>query len=274
MSVVRRAHLDISNEVAFVALAQSRGRAAEAAAVLHLPGAKDEAALVTAMLDVTSFIVLTRDVAERRRQSRQLEKQHRQPLNRIRNKTASHAHRHQQLQHDRQHSHGAHQTRQQKQWDQRVGQQRCREGPFFPHEDGVSGDPDGGAGGRGEDNATGQVDREVNREQLWQLQRENSASGGDGSRGELQSRGSGSAPALLPPLKGLTDGTPPTPNTLKTVLLTSSSVAPRIPKVFGLATEAAMTGRNGAKTTKRYVIVFHAELSCVVDLTLTILGDH
>lgn len=57
-------------QVAFVALAQSRGRASEAAAVLHLPRAKDEAALVAMMLDVRSFIALACETAERRRLGR------------------------------------------------------------------------------------------------------------------------------------------------------------------------------------------------------------
>lgn len=228
----------MSNEIAFVALAQSHGRASEAAAVLHLPRAKDEASLVAMMLDVSSFIALTREVAERRRRSRKLEEQHRQEINRNTQRPI-------------------HPPTQKK---------RRKKIPSSRHEmstsDGISGSV-GGGGNDGNSGGSGCSDGN---------QKKTSAEQGSGvvdyreqahCRGEpteiysgSRSRGSGSPPALLPPLVGLTKGTPPTPRTLKTVLSTSPSVALGIPEGFGLKPdveeEAKQTDiRDGSISSQR-----------------------
>ncbi|CAM9323713.1 unnamed protein product, partial [Choristocarpus tenellus] len=75
LSLIRHAHPDISNEMAFVALAQLGGRAAEAAAILNQPQAKDEVRVVTMVLDIGVFIAHARDSAERRRHDRQHQRQ-------------------------------------------------------------------------------------------------------------------------------------------------------------------------------------------------------
>ncbi|CAM9521706.1 unnamed protein product, partial [Discosporangium mesarthrocarpum] len=67
LSLIRHAHQDVSNEVAFVALALERGRGAEAAAALHQPRAKDEATIVSLLLNVGALIKQVKDDIESRR---------------------------------------------------------------------------------------------------------------------------------------------------------------------------------------------------------------
>eukprot|EP00903_Cladosiphon_okamuranus_P008481 g8148.t1 len=218
VSVVRRAHPDVSNEVAFVALVQSRGKSSEAAAVLHLPRAKDEAALVTMMLDVAAFAALAREMAERRRRSRQIEKHRRMvaatnPPNR-----------------SPQDDGRSHPSEEQEQATENEQQQRLvaheqRQPPVWPATpssqfEGDVGDTDNG--------------RCQHRHQHLQPFAECG-----GSRGELHSRRSDSAPSLLPSIEGrLIAGTPPSPGSLRAVLSTSTSVAVEVPRGFGLVPEA------------------------------------
>lgn len=282
MSIIRRAHPDISNEVAFVALAQSRGRASEATAVLHLPRAKDEAALVTMMLDVAAFISLTRETTERRRQSRQLEKhrrmvavQQRQEARYLRNQ----GHRRdnnqeQQLLLDQ---------------DIRQGQQQHGDEPRQCQPEGGEqhGRSLGGLHGGYEcggnatttlGHASGKTRRRqhqyqhqhqhqhLHQHQHQILARIDPADGNDGSRGE--SRRSGSAPSLLPPIEGrLTEGTPPSPDSLKAVLSTSTSVAVEVPNGFGFTSQAerakkeqAFVRGHGSTKTGRYIVILTLRL--------------
>ncbi|CAM9321588.1 unnamed protein product [Ectocarpus sp. 8 AP-2014] len=262
MSVIRRAHPDVSNEVAFVALAQSRGRSSEAAAVLHLPRAKDEAALVAMMLDVTTFIGLAREAAERRRRSRQLEHQRRRMELVAGGAATRPAHHHQGKGDHRQPSWRQHQHQQEERychpedhrrdstedqqslnnymWEQQQQRQKQGEEQRSGHEWGR------------DDASTGVIGDAA--ENSWHSQRNKhnygagptSAGGGAGrSRGEAQSRRSDSAPSLLPPIEGwLTEGTPPSPCSLKTVLSTSTSVAIGVPSGFGLASVAGVASKG------------------------------
>lgn len=268
LSVIRRAHPDVSNEVAFVALAQSHGRASEAAAVLHLPRVKDEATLIATMLDVTSFVSLARHEAERQRRRRQLEELQGTTKHRPSQCSSHEIFQHQHLNNDHPHHQHNHQglaqctQQQQEQRHHRRGQQSRREKSALPNNvcacsdiHGVSRDASGNGGQRKEGVAVEQTGAPDSNPQVYRRERAIAAES-SGSRDELQSRGSGSAPALLPPLVGLTDGTPPSPNTLKTVLSTSGSVALRIPKEFGLTphvhdavTKASVRG-HGHNTTR------------------------
>ncbi len=236
MSVVRRAHPDVTNEVAFVALAQSRGRSSEAAAVLHLPRAKDEAALVTMMLDVAASIDLAREAAERRRRLRQAEKQRRMAAARDPAAAADGESLHQ-FHHQHQHQH----PRPYPHEDERrhdCCHPRHTQHPL-PETNGATWPPPAIADEHG---------------------------GGGGSRGELQSRRSDSAPSLLPPIEGsLTTGTPPSPGSLKAVLSTSRSLAVEVPSGFGLAPgagrgpggkEDSARGRGGSNITRRCAVSF------------------
>ncbi|CAM9781750.1 unnamed protein product, partial [Ectocarpus sp. 12 AP-2014] len=278
MSVIRRAHPDVSNEVAFVALAQSRGRSSEAAAVLHLPRAKDEAALVAMMLDVTALIGLAREAAERRRRSRQLEHQRRRMETVAGGAAKRPAHYHKGKGEHRQPSWCQHQHQQEErcchpedhQRDVTEDQQRlhnymCEQQQRRPKQ---GEEQWSGHEWARDDASTGVVgDAAENR---WHSQRnkqdygiEPISAGGDAgrSRGEAQSRRSDSAPSLLPPIEGwLTKGTPPSPSSLKTVLSTSTSVAIGVPSGFGLASVAGVASKRdegnivrvrGSKSTRR-----------------------
>lgn len=268
MSIIRRAHPDVSNEVAFVALAQSRGRASEATAVLHLPRAKDEAALVTMMLDVTAFIALAREVTERRRQARQLEKhrrmvaaQQQQAARYLRNQ----GHQRDSKQEQQQQLPLDHDMRQ-------GGQQHGDEPRQYHHQPEGGGDQHGHSLGgvhggyewRGGDgttavrHASGETHRRQHQHQHQVLARIAPSDRNDGSRGE--SRRSGSAPSLLPPIeRRLTEGTPPSPDSLKAVLSTSTSVAVEVPNGFGFTSEAerakkgqAFVRGHGSTSSRRY----------------------
>ncbi|CAB1115927.1 unnamed protein product [Ectocarpus sp. CCAP 1310/34] len=278
MSVIRRAHPDVSNEVAFVALAQSRGRSSEAAAVLHLPRAKDEAALVAMMLNVTAFIGLAREAAERRRRSRQLEHQRRRMETVAGGAAKRRAHHHQGKGEHRQPSWRQHEHQQEERYchpeyhrrdgtedQQRLNNYMCEqqqrrqkqgEEQRSGHEWAIN------------DASTGVIGDAA--ENSWHSQRnkqdygaEPISAGGDAgrSRGEAQSQRSDSAPSLLPPIEGwLTEGTPPSPSSLKTVLSTSTSVAVGVPSGFGLASVAGVASKReggnivrvrGSKSTRR-----------------------
>ncbi|CBN79032.1 hypothetical protein Esi_0165_0065 [Ectocarpus siliculosus] len=262
MSVIRRAHPDVSNEVAFVALAQSRGRSSEAAAVLHLPRAKDEAALVAMMLDVTAFIGLAREAAERRRRSRQLEHQRRRMETVAGGAAKRPAHHHQGKGEHRQPSWRQHQ-RQQEEWyshpedhrrDSAEDKQRLNNYIWEQQQQRQKQGEERRSGHEWarDDASTGVIGDAA--ENNWHSQRNKqdygaepiSAGGNAGrSRGEAQSRRSDSAPSLLPPIEGwLTEGTPPSPNSLKTVLSTSTSVAVGVPSGFGLASVAGVASKG------------------------------
>ncbi|CAM9702539.1 unnamed protein product [Ectocarpus fasciculatus] len=280
LSVIRRAHPDVSNEVAFVALAQSRGRSSEAAAVLHLPRAKDEAALVAMMLDVAAFIGLAREAAERRRRSRQLEHQRRRMETVAGGAAKRPAHNHQAKgEHRQQPSHQRQHHRQQEERcshpqdhrrDSTEDQQRLKIYLWEQQQRQKQGEEQrSGHEWARDDASTGVIGDAA--ENSWHSQQCNrqdydaepiSAGGGAGrSRGEAQSRRSDSAPSLLPPIDGwLTEGTPPSPSSLKTVLSTSTSVAVGVPSGFGLASVAGAASKGegenivrvrGSKSTRR-----------------------
>lgn len=326
----------MTNEIAFVALAQSRGRASEAAAVLHLPRAKDEAALVTMLLDVTSFINVARETAEERRRGARTKRQgiveeeeeEGQQQQQRRWRRARHK-RH--LQHDQQrsqhppqpHPHPRQQrhclqqqsccssnnsggnsqqqeepsasrcySQNQQRPQSRQGREKKRlrrreeaeeekedlscslDGKFRRLSGNDAGDhsysrygDDGGDGGTSEGDVIVEKFGVVSRRQQQRgidgrgkgprMKGEGDSGGGGGggsplgAREVLRRRSSGSAPALLPPLVGeLTacDGTPPTPETLKTVLATSTSMAPDIPREFGLMPPETAVQRLGEGT--------------------------
>ncbi|CAN0002080.1 unnamed protein product, partial [Hapterophycus canaliculatus] len=264
MSLVRRAHPDVTNEVAYVALAQSRGRSSEAAAVLHLPRAKDEAAMVAMMLDVTAFIGLARQAAERRRRSRQLEKQRR--IIAISGRGAARVLSRRKGTLDGGLLQSPPSQRQQLQEERRSG-------------GGWEGDATDAAGYDG-DTAPGRrntCQQRLRPEQHQQMtsaevlskkdrnintqssNNNNSSDNGEG-RAKQQSRSSDSAPSLLPPIEGpLIEGTPPSPSSLKAVLSTSRSVAVEVPKGLGFTRGAGasekdenfMQDRCGSKRTRR-----------------------
>lgn len=288
MSVIRRAHPDVSNEVAFVALAQSRGRSSEAAAVLHLPRAKDEAALVAMMLDVTAFIGLAREAAERRRRSRQLEHQRRRMETVAGGAAKRPAHHHQGKGEHRQPSWRQHQHQQEERYchpeDHRrdgTEDQQCLNNYMWEQQQRrrkQGAEQRSGHEWAKDDASTGVIGDAA--ENSWHSQRnkqdygaEPISAGGDAgrSRGEAQSRRSDSAPSLLPPIEGwLTEGTPPSPSSLKTVLSTSTSVAVGVPSGFGLASVAGVASKGegenivrvrGSKSTRRYsTCVWHLVL--------------
>lgn len=252
MSVVRRAHPDVSNEVAFVALAQSRGRASEAAAVLHLPRAKDEAVLVTMMLDVAAFVALAREMAERWRRSRQLEKHCRT--------AAARDPPHPGQKEERSRPSTRQDLDQREQRDQR-DQQDQQDQQDHGHE---QEQPPPRSGADPSSQSKGEVaHRARNRHHHHRSQHLHSlAESNGGSRGELQSRRSDSAPSLLPPIeRRLVEGTPPSPCSLRAVLSTSRSVAVEVPRGFGLALEADLAPNGDArsrapdpKTSRRHAI--------------------
>lgn len=265
ISVVRRAHPDVSNEVAFVALAQSHGRASEAAAVLHLSRAKEEATLVTTMLDVDSFIRLTREAADARRRSRQLKEQQPTLTTEPQRKVVLRAH-HQAREENQQQQQG-HLTHHLQQWKQRhegaAVQQQQRAGSFLSSES-------AGFGGLSDGNTNASVDADcrgvgvapektgkIDRGRRRRLRGRPVPTEIDQNRRRMWSRGSESSPTLLPPIARLTDGTPPTPKTLKTVLATSTSVALEIPEGFGLTAEFGRSmnrdsdQEHAVKSTKR-----------------------
>lgn len=281
ISVVRRAHPDVNNEVAFVALAQSYGRASEAAAVLHLSRAKEEATLVTMMLDVARFISLAREAAEARRRSRQLEeRQSRTTVGDPQSKGILQAHRQggedkQEQQQQQQGSHLAHHMQQRERRHERTVQQRKkRDGSVLSSEvvdcggfDGgnanINANADANASGRGVGVEPETSGKTVDRERRGRLRGRPVPTGSvDQSRRRMWSRGSESCPTLLPPIVSLADGTPPTPNTLKTVLATSTSVALGIPEGFGLTAEFGGSIRRASdqghaiKSTKRYYSIY------------------
>lgn len=291
----------MSNEVAFVALAQSRGKASEAAAVLHIPRVKDEAALVAMVLDVSSFIVLAQDASEKRREEQRPHQdvdgrtpgtsvRHHSPpnprhiagLRRRTYKAGEGVHSHERKpqkrcdecisQHRDYFRHGVHRihpqpkrrrplqcypddprssTQRQQQPGQSARQRRrpaedlpsqneacahcdqttysCdsrgqrEEGEVFMH----------GAGERSE--AASLVLQRQHARRRSRPPHERAEAHCNRSGDDLHSRGSSSAPSLLPPLaKRLISGTPPTPETLKIVLATSTSIALDIPEGFGL----------------------------------------
>lgn len=245
MSVVRRAHPDMSNEVAFVALAQSRGRSSEAAAVLHLPRAKDEATLVTMMLDVAAFIAFARATAERRRRSRQVEKHRRTvaardpphcspPYKRSHPSAQEQENEHQQRHHARE-------QRPPPAWPAATPSSQ------FEGNVAITGHIDGGA-----DNGRCQ----------HQHQHPQPLTEDGGSRGQLHSRRSDSAPSLLPPIEGrLIEGAPPSPGSLRAVLSTSTSIAVEVPRGFGLVSEAGRAPKGDerfrvldSKSHRRYFV--------------------
>lgn len=255
MSLVRRAHPDVSNEVAYVALAQSRGRSSEAAAVLHLPRAKDEAAMVTMMLDITTFISLARQAAETRRRSRQLEKQRRMVAAAGRGAAGSPFRR-------KGRGDGEPPPQSPPSPRQRLEKERWRSGGGW---EGDATDADRCVGlaatarsGNGRQRVRpGKQRRNVSAELLPKEPRYRNTNGSisgstssenGGSRGKLQSRRSDSAPSLLPPIEGsLTEGTPPSPGTLKAVLSTSRSVAVKVPRGLGFAAVEAGAPNNDEK---------------------------
>lgn len=262
MSVVRRAHPDVSNEVAFVALAQSRGRSSEAAAVLHLPRAKDEAALVAMMLDVAAFVARAREMAEARRRSRQLEKHRRVATKAAAARDPSSSRRTSPEGERSHHSSEREREREQQRWRRHHGHAPAWRGADR------SSPPEGGAAAAGRIEGVAESGR-------YQHQHQHPfAEGNSGSRGELQSRRSDSAPSLLPPIeRRLTEGTPPSPGSLRAVLSTSTSVAVEVPRGFGLVSEAARAPPTGderfraldPKSNRRYLIVY----SCSADTTRT-----
>lgn len=253
MSVVRRAHPDVSNEVAFVALAQSRGRSSEAAAVLHLPRAKDEAALVTMMLDVVAFIALAREMAERRRRSRQLEKHRRivaarDPPYCSPNEGRPYPSEQEQLEQQRDQRHRRHEERQSPAWHEADSTSQLQGDSTIV---GIADD--------------GRYPRQHHHQHPRRL-----AEADGRCRGQLHSRMSDSAPSLLPPIEGrLMEGTPPSPSSLKAVLSTSTSVAVEVPPGFGLISEAGRAPKGDErfraldpKSNRRCVQAFLCTLMC------------
>ncbi|CAN0097826.1 unnamed protein product, partial [Sphacelaria rigidula] len=262
LSTIRRAHPTVSNEVAFVALAQSRGKASEAAAVLQRSRIKDEATMVATMLDVTSFIDLACKVAERRRFYRlaEEEKTQRQQRQNRRSRCCrlplSPQYHHQQSElrelrgdlqayhqfHQHQHHHGCsgdhcdnvRRSDSTTSADSNLTQEE-REDQRFKVEPFDSGaDFIGAVEIRGDSRSNRAGDDEYGGEKQSTSRENHSRTTARGSRGPT---GSPVPPAVLPPLVGLADGsdTPPTPNTLKTILATSTSVAVAIPSGLGLA---------------------------------------
>lgn len=309
LCIIRQAHPEVSNEVAFVALAQSQGRASEAAAVLHLPRAKDEAALVATMLDVRSFVALACETTERRRLCRlggRLECLPSFSAQPFQTAYADETREHEREKNDNGHYHRHHQNlkhqprRRRTRWSQQQQQQReqqreqqqrrfCRKARRhrrrgeeellgvstddsessssktvvtnqrqgrqllgFERADtsaaatapdrGVDKDVDPGGGeGKGKQNhgyCRGHA-----------VQRHNDGAVRDDAEG--RGRSASAPPAVLPPLVGLDDGTPPTPNTLKTVLATSTSVAVEIPTGFGLVRGGKRWGESGKVAGKQ-----------------------
>lgn len=223
----------MSNEVAFVALAQSRGRTSEAAAVLHLPRAKDEAQLVTRMLDVKAFLTRARYVAEEQRLLRMKQGRHQQHLAARRIHQSPDGREHETILHS--------------EWAKYFADQAEAEAPA---QCGLNRrDPTRGHAVEGSHERSGVFKHDSN-------DHGDHRSAGEycdraPRRGDMPSRRddrhaqamatSISAPALLPPLTDLIDGTPPTPETLKTVLSTSTSVAAGIPGTLGLPTRGTAT---------------------------------
>lgn len=207
--------------MAFVALARSRGRASEAAALLHLTIAKEEAALVAMMLDVRSLIDLACETAERRQSSRRIveirkfprqhedydphprgKPQHRRWMGKLPN------------------NHGRARRHLPPQWE---GQPAQGSQPGLS-EPGVEDDSEGGT--------ISHVDRRSAEDYGGSNGR---ASRDEGFGGGSDGRRSNSAPSILPPIvMGLVHESPPLPNTLRTVLATSTSVAVGIPVELGL----------------------------------------
>eukprot|EP00752_Nemacystus_decipiens_P010417 g9284.t1 len=251
MSVIRRAHPDVSNEVAFVALAQSRGRSSEAAAVLHLPRAKDEAALVAMMLDVAAFVALARETAERRRRSRQLEKHRRSKMAAAGAREPAPSF----PSHRPKEELSRHPSEQEREHEQEQRWRYHGHAPAWREADDSSSQLEGGADttGRriverdaGEGRYHDHHDHHHHQHHDQHHPQRFAESSGGGSRGELQSRRSGSAPSLLPPIEGrLIEGTPPSPASLRAVLSTSTSVAVEVPRGFGLVPEAARAPPQG-----------------------------
>lgn len=242
-SVVRRAHPDVSNEVAFVALAQSRGRSSEAAAVLHLPRAKDEAALVAMMLDVAAFVALAREMAEARRRSRQVENHRRMMVAAAAAAAAKDPSPHRNSPKGERSHHPSEQEREREREQEQQQQRRRRRQRHHGHEPAagriVEGIPDN-------DEGRYRHHRQHHHHHRQQYHPQPFAEGSGGSRGELRSRRSDSAPSLLPSIEGrLTEGTPPSPGSLRAVLSTSTSVAVGVPRGFGLIPEAARAPPEG-----------------------------
>lgn len=259
-------------QVAFVALAQSRGKASEAAAVLQRSRIKDEATMVATMLDVTSFIDLACKVAERRRFYRlaEEEKTQRQQRQNRRSRCCrlplSPQYHHQQSElrelrgdlqayhqfHQHQHHHGCsgdhcdnvRRSDSTTSADSNLTQEE-REDQRFKVEPFDSGaDFIGAVEIRGDSRSNRAGDDEYGGEKQSTSRENHSRTTARGSRGPT---GSPVPPAVLPPLVGLADGsdTPPTPNTLKTILATSTSVAVAIPSGLGLAPKHAVGGDAG-----------------------------
>lgn len=211
--------------MAFVALAQSLGRASEAAAVLHLACTKEEAALVTMMLDVRSFITLACEAVERRY------------LNHLVKRNTHHR--------GSQHSHLRLEDHQPQQL--RLQQSKYMGGRQHQHENLESKHSNLPESSPSANKLFGVESIDINGpieigdratsggRRIKQGEHDKPFLHGDHVIMNPESPGSHIAPTILPPLVGLVHGTPPTPNTLKTVLATSTSVAVDIPTGFGLA---------------------------------------
>lgn len=220
--------------MAFVALAQSCGRASEASAVLHLANAKEETELVSTMLDVRSLINLARETAEKRSRSRSRERYRSSGLHGDRvqdggDQSSRRARPSTRLE-----------TRGLERRIQNEGDQQIPDSEESLAANGTQGTECYRAlrkdvlelGGNKADMRPPDMHDTYDHPG-------STRHGGRDARNSEDGGSDSAPPTILPPLVGLVQGSPPTPETLKTVLSTSTSVAVGIPVGFGLSRKSS-----------------------------------